>query len=126
MDSTTAPPFDHQILLVYFSMSNAIIETFFDLLRQKMVGPMLTFHTEEIEGEEVYYFEAKNKYFSARVQILFADEETFALESQSPLGSFENCIFVVDSLDDWVRLNCNLKALQLLRKSQKFEKSRCE
>jgi hypothetical protein len=113
--------FDDTLLLVNFSKASSTIETFFDLLKQKMTGPSVTFQTAESNGEEVYYFESKNKYFSARVQILFADEETFALESESPLGKFENFIFVIESLDDWTHMGCNLKALQLLRKSQKFK-----
>lgn len=121
MSSPTSQTFDDSLLLVNFSKSTALVESFFDLLKQKMTGPALTFQAEEEGEDQIFYFESVNKYFAAKVQILFGDETTFAMDSIDGSPDFENCIFVIDSADDWANFNSNLKVLQLLRKSQKFK-----
>ena len=121
MSSSTPHTFDDSLLLVNFSKSSALVEGFFDLLKQKMTGPNLTFHVQEDGEDQCFYFESVNKYFSARINILFGDESSFAMHSIENGPSFENCVFVIDSIEDWAAFNSNLKVLQLLRKSQKFK-----
>ncbi len=121
MSAPIAQTFDDSLLLVNYSKAIALVEGFFNLLKQKMTGPTLTFHMKEEDEQQVFFFESVNKYFSAKVQILFGDESTFAMENTESAIEFENCAFVIDTMDDWARFNSNLKVLRLLRKSQKFK-----